>query len=68
MLALPGVMTPADAQTKKPNILIIVADDKGYSDFGCFGSEIRPLIWKGWPGRVDGSPISGNSFRKTLTP
>ena len=26
---------------KKPNFLIIVADDLGFSDTGCFGSEIR---------------------------
>lgn len=25
----------------RPNILLIVADDLGYSDLGCFGSEIR---------------------------
>ncbi|OQV05801.1 hypothetical protein CLAIMM_10471 [Cladophialophora immunda] len=27
--------------TKRPNFLLIVADDLGYSDIGCFGSEIR---------------------------
>jgi arylsulfatase A-like enzyme len=27
--------------TKRPNFLIIVADDMGFSDAGCFGSEIR---------------------------
>ncbi|KAK6384719.1 hypothetical protein LTS17_002282 [Exophiala oligosperma] len=26
--------------TKRPNFLLIVADDLGYSDIGCFGSEI----------------------------
>ncbi|NBU87384.1 MAG: hypothetical protein EBS13_08870 [Verrucomicrobia bacterium] len=25
----------------KPNILLIMADDMGYSDLGCFGGEIR---------------------------
>lgn len=30
-----------NAQSRKPNILIIVADDMGYSDLGCFGSEIK---------------------------
>ena len=27
--------------TTKPNILIILVDDMGYSDLGCFGSEIQ---------------------------
>jgi arylsulfatase len=26
--------------TKRPNFLVIVADDLGFSDCGCFGSEI----------------------------
>jgi arylsulfatase A-like enzyme len=26
---------------KRPNILLIVADDLGFSDIGCFGSEIE---------------------------
>jgi arylsulfatase len=28
-------------QQTRPNILLIVADDLGYSDLGCFGGEIR---------------------------
>lgn len=27
--------------TKRPNFLVIVADDLGFSDLSCFGSEIR---------------------------
>ncbi|WP_294314958.1 arylsulfatase [uncultured Sphingomonas sp.] len=36
----PPAPDPAKAATK-PNILIIVADDLGYSDLGAFGGEIR---------------------------
>ncbi len=31
----------AGAKSEKPNFLIIVADDLGYSDLGCYGGEIK---------------------------
>ena len=31
---------PASAKKNRPNIIIIVADDMGYSDLGCYGGEI----------------------------
>lgn len=30
-----------NATSKRPNFLVIVADDLGFSDLGCFGGEIR---------------------------
>lgn len=36
-----SVGSAADRPRGKPNILLIVADDMGYSDLGCFGGEIR---------------------------
>jgi len=27
-------------RTRKPNIILILADDMGFSDIGCYGSEI----------------------------
>lgn len=30
-----------DAKRDRPNIVLIMADDMGYSDLGCFGGEIR---------------------------
>lgn len=32
---------PAPAEGKRPNIVIILADDMGFSDMGSFGSEIK---------------------------
>lgn len=30
-----------EIKEKRPNVLIILADDLGFSDVGCFGSEIQ---------------------------
>jgi arylsulfatase len=33
-----GPLTP---DASRPNVVLILADDMGFSDIGCFGSEIR---------------------------
>ena len=50
LLALPAIsLHAADPSVNSPNILLIVADDMGYSDLGCFGGEIRSESdWLGW--------------------
>ena len=41
LVVLCGAAAPGQAQTKRPNVVIILGDDMGYSDMGMFGSEIR---------------------------
>ena len=36
-----GCQAPSSEPVQAPNIIVILADDMGYSDIGCFGSEIR---------------------------
>jgi len=42
VVLLLSVLPVANASTK-PNIVLIMADDMGYTDVGCYGSEIHTL-------------------------
>ena len=35
-----GMAAAGDAPAKRPNVIIMLADDMGYSDIGCYGGEI----------------------------
>jgi arylsulfatase A-like enzyme len=41
VVGLAMVACSSTGPVKKPNIILIMADDMGYSDIGCFGSEIK---------------------------
>ncbi len=41
MLVAYSQTSQQQAQGKRPNVVIILADDMGYSDMGMFGSEIK---------------------------
>ena len=40
-LAASGLSVPRSEAAEKPNFVIIFCDDLGYSDIGCFGSELH---------------------------
>ena len=39
------VFAQSDAGGKRPNILLIMGDDFGFSDIASFGSEFQHLTW-----------------------
>lgn len=41
LIGAAATVGPAEAKERRPNLLVIVADDLGYSDLGAFGGEIR---------------------------
>lgn len=41
LIGAAATIGPAQAEERRPNLLVIVADDLGYSDLGAFGGEIR---------------------------
>ena len=40
LLLIAGPLAAQDHPTSRPNIVILLADDMGFSDIGCYGSEI----------------------------
>lgn len=43
LACLLGVISPAMAQ-ERPNVILVMVDDMGYSDIGCYGGEIKTPV------------------------
>jgi hypothetical protein len=63
MVALQFAYSPysgAQTEVKRPNIIVILCDDMGYSDMGVFGSEIKTL-------NMDALALNGVRFTNFYT-
>ena len=40
--AIPGFAAAGEKMSRKPNVVVILADDLGYGDLGCYGNKIVP--------------------------
>ncbi len=56
-----GNQSDVPAPTKRPNILLILADDLGFSDLGCYGGEIATP-------NLDALAANGLRFRRIIVP
>ena len=41
IIAIKSIAQSSSSLNKKPNIIVILTDDMGFSDIGCYGSEIK---------------------------
>ena len=47
LVALLAVAAASAAAQERPNVVLIMSDDMGFSDLGCYGGEVRPPVLDG---------------------
>ena len=65
---LPGTGAQQKSTAGAPNFLVIVADDMGFSDSGCYGGEIQTPNLKGYASYCTSLVLSGmNRFSRDFS-
>ena len=69
LLAPLAVLTAADAPAKKPNVIVILTDDLGYDDVGCYWTpDKRPGFEKIQTPNIDRLAAEGARFTDYYAP
>ena len=64
LLAL--MLMPLAVLHAKPNVVVLLSNDLGYQDVGCYNGPVKTQLWMDRPRRVSGLPIFIREPRSAL--